>query len=121
MDFEQKRKFKKFVYSKPVLVALFLLVFFVGKATWNVYDKLEMSKLNLEKEMRELQKLQERQAALASQIDYLQTDQGVEAEIRKKYRVVKEGEEIAVIIDDDITLPEATTTPKRSFWKFWKE
>ena len=120
MDFEQKRKLKKYLYSKPALVVLMLMLLFVGKATWNVYDKLETSEGNLEMAERDIEKLKLRKNALASQIQYLQTEQGVEAEIRQKFRLVKEGEQIAVIIDDNIELPTATTTENKSFWSSFK-
>lgn len=120
MDFEQKRKLKKYLYSKPALILLTLIMLLVSKAAWNVYDKLEISRANLEMTERELDKLKERKAALASQIEYLETEQGVEAEIRQKFRLVKEGEGIAVIIDDDIQLPTATTTHNKSLWQSFK-
>lgn len=120
MDFEQKRKLKRYLYSKPALVVLTLIFLFVAKATWNVYDKVEISQDNLSMAERELDKLKVRKEALASQIEYLQSEQGVEAEIRQKFRLVKEGEEIAVIIDDDITLPTASTTENKSLWQSFK-
>lgn len=120
MDFEQKRKYKKLFYSKPVIIALLFLFLFVTKATWNVYQKMELSKENLELVKNDLEKLKVREEALASQIDYLHTEQGVEAEIRQKYRVIKEGEEIAVIIDDENDEDNVASTTNQSLWAKFK-
>ncbi len=120
MDFEQKRKLKRVMYSRTMLVVLLVVLVLVSKGTWNVYGKMESSRENFEKSERELEKLKTRQSALANQIDYLKTDQGIESEIRQKFRVVKEGEEIAVIVDDVQKVSEATTTPQKSLWTKFK-
>jgi len=117
MDFEQKRKLKKFLYSRTMLVILLLIVLGISRATWNVYQKMQLSKANLEIVTKDLDKLKERQTALASQIDRLNTEQGVESEIRQKFKVVKEGEGIAVIVNDDIKLPAVATTTDKGLWQ----
>ena len=45
-------------------------------------------------------KMVARKADLTKEVDYLSTEQGVEAELRTKYRAVKEGESVAVIVDN---------------------
>lgn len=115
MDFDQKRKLKKFLYSRPMLVILFILLLLLTKGTWNVYRKLHISQSNLDMVHRELEKLGEREQALAAEIKFLQTDTGIEAEIRDRYRVVKDGEEIAIIVNDEVET-STTTSKKRGIW-----
>ena len=50
---------------------------------------------------------------LRDSIEKLKTDSGVEAEIREKYNVAREGEQVVVLVGGTTTI--ATTTPK-SFW-----
>lgn len=116
MDFEQKRKLKRFLYSKTMLVILSILLLLIGRATWNVYKKVELSNAHLELAQKEYDKLIERQTALVSQIDRLNTEQGVESEIRQKFKVAKEGEGLAVIVDDDLKVDMSTTT-KKGLWE----
>jgi cell division protein FtsB len=81
-----------------------------------VFQKDRLSLQNLEQERFELEKIRLREKTLTASLDYLKTEQGIESEIRTKFRVVKEGEQVAVIIDAQpaSTTEKATTT--RSFW-----
>jgi hypothetical protein len=67
--------------------------------------------------------LSQRQQDISRRVDYLSTDQGVEAEIRTKYHAIKEGEQVAVIVDgsqaanalQSASGTQATSTP--GFWR----
>ncbi len=65
----------------------------------------------------ELLETQHQQAKLQENIDALSTDRGKESEIRDRYRIVKEGEQMILIVDNDqkVTDPtEQATTQKKS-------
>lgn len=122
LEFQNKKKFKRILYSPLTLIALMVVLIVLGKATWNVYQKERLSFDHLERQKSELEKLALREKNLAQAIDYLKTDEGVEAEIRSKFRFAREGESIAVIIDPNASTAEiiapvtqATTSP--GFWK----
>ena len=108
-DFQKKKRIRKILYSPLVIVALAVVLLILVRGVWGVYSKAQLSAQNLERERLELQKLAQRQKSLASSIDYLKTDQGVEDEIRTKFRAVKEGEKVVVIIDN-----QASITPSQS-------
>ena len=116
-DFQKKKKIKRILYS-PVILLLLLIVFAFGlKALWGVYQKESLSATNLQRQKDELATLTNRQTNLVQSVNYLKTDEGIEAEIRSKFREVKEGESVAVILDNETassTAPKATSTP--SFW-----
>ncbi len=114
-DFQKKKRIRKVIYSPITLIFLTIIFISLLKGVWNVQKKTELSSSNLEKEKIELQKLVTREQNLASSIDYLKTEQGIESEIRTKFRVAKDGEMVAIIIDDKIgTSSLATSTPKKS-------
>ncbi len=115
-EFQQKKKIRKILYSPLVLIILALVLVVLIRGVWNVYNKERLSSENLEQEQAELAKLEERERSLASSFDYLKTDQGIESEIRTKFRAVKEGEKVSVIIDDKTPTSSATTTQKHGFW-----
>lgn len=118
VEFNRKKTYKKFLYSPLTLFILFILFLVMLKAIWGVYAKEQMSARSLEREMAEYSKMVAREKELAQAVEYLKTEKGVETEIRSKFRVVKEGESVAVIVDnDDKAVPVATTTPKKGFWK----
>jgi cell division protein FtsB len=70
-------------------------------ATWGVYKKEKESAANALAANSELTKLEDRQQLLDSEIQRLNTDEGVEEEIRSKYSVSKPGESMVIIVDKD--------------------
>lgn len=121
LEFQEKRKIKKFIYSKITLFILLVLILLTLKATWGVYTKYSLTKENMEKSATNAEKLLARQDFLESEIDRLQTPAGVEQEIREKYGLVKEGEEVIVILPAEQEIDVKAEAPK-SWWqkmKFW--
>lgn len=115
-EFQQKKKLRKILYSPITLVILAILLIVLIKGVWSVYNKERLSSNNLEQERNELAKLVDREKSLASSFDYLKTDQGVENEIRTKFRAIKEGEKVAVIIDEKTPTSTNPATTTHGFW-----
>ncbi len=114
-EFEQKKKIRKILYSRTVIFLLFVVFVFLLHATYKVYQKQRLSQHNLDQVAQEYNKLEQREQRIKSSVDYLQTDKGVEAEIRSKFRAVKPGEQVAIIINDEVK-KEIPTAPKQSLW-----
>jgi len=98
---KEKNKIKKIVYSWPVLIFLLIIVLLVGKGVWSVYKTQKISLENKQSSEKEYQELERRNNLIVSDLALLETDRGVEMEIRDKFQVVKEGEQLAVIIDSN--------------------
>jgi cell division protein FtsB len=105
-EFQAKNKIRNILYSRWMVVVLFILTLFLGRATWSVYVKEQESRANAALAHKELERLVERQNVLNAEIQRLSTDEGIEEEIRSKFSVSKEGEHFFVIVDED----KATTT-----------
>ncbi len=117
LEFRKKKKIRKVLYSPIVLIVLTIIFFIMAKAVWGVYMKEKLSRQNLEKEKSELERLAIREKSLASSIDYLKTEQGIESEIRTKFRAVRENEKVAVIIEEQASsTPAVATSTSRGFW-----
>jgi cell division protein FtsB len=121
LEFQQKKKLYQFLHSPLMLMALVVVLVVLAKASWGVYQKERLSAENLSRQNAELQKLSVRQNSLAQSIDYLKTDEGVEAEIRSKFRFARDGESIAVIIDNETAtatkaVSVATSTESKGFF-----
>lgn len=114
MDFEQKRNLKRILFSKTSVVILALLVILLMRATWSIYTKVQLTRANLDTINRDYTKLKSREVDLTKHITDLQSGDGIEAQIRQKFRVIKAGEQIAVIVNDPNAIPQATTTPSRT-------
>ncbi len=105
-EFQQKRKIRRFLYSRIAILTLFILVALVGKAVYSVYYKERESRRNLERTREELASLQARQNSLKNVVSRLQTPEGREAEIRGQFQVAKPGERMVVIVESEKDQPE---------------
>ncbi len=116
IDFQQKRKIKKAVYSKLSLVVLVVFILFLLHSTYGIYVKERFSAKNLASVQKDYDNLKSREEMLNSEISRLQTEEGMEEDIRNKFSVAKPGEELVVIVDK-----ESSTTEKEneviSFWQ----
>jgi len=116
LEFNRKKTYKRILLSPLTLLLLFFILLILLKAVWGVYKKERTSVGYLQKEQEKLAVVVSREKELREAVDYLKTDKGLEAEIRSKFRVVREGESVAVIVDDDpVSVMQATSTP--DFWK----
>ncbi len=100
-EFSQKRKMWKKIYSIPVLILLLVILFFVLKGTWIIFMKSSYSHKQKIAVEAELIALQERKNSIEKKIQRLNTETGVEEEIRSKYDVAKDGEKLIVIVDEE--------------------
>ncbi|MEN9912805.1 MAG: hypothetical protein RLY66_213 [Candidatus Parcubacteria bacterium] len=95
------RPFWKRMIASPVAMVLgAVLLAVLAKAGWNIYEKAHLSSERLEQAQAELAKLRDRESKLSETVGYLSTERGLENEIRSKYHAVKEGESVAVIVDE---------------------
>jgi cell division protein FtsB len=119
-EFEIKRKrtnLTSLIYNKVTVIFLLILIILMAKTLWNTSHKKKFSEAAVIKAKKELTELQKREEYLVSQIEYLKSPEGVEAELRERFRVGREGEEIAVILEEDKIEDQtiASTSPKRGF------
>ncbi|MEK7646649.1 MAG: hypothetical protein AAB381_03085 [Patescibacteria group bacterium] len=113
-------RIRKWAHSPVTLAVLVLVCFVSAKAAWNIQAKAQQTRIRLEQAHTELAKLEDRQQALTKKVDIFSTEEGVEVEMRTKYRAVKEGEFVAVIVDpkdQTSAAVHATTTPSRGWFK----
>jgi len=116
LEFRKKKVLRKVMYSPWTLTLLAFFVVFVTHAAWNVHKKERVSAEALDRTQREYEKLAAREATLANSVKYLATPQGIETEIRQKFRVAKEGESVAVILNDKATTSTTTPESEHDFW-----
>ena len=88
------------MYSKASLIALFVIIFFIGRAVLGVYHKQKISEENLLMDRKKVAELEKRENGLSFEIERLKSSDGIEEEIRKKFMVGKAGEQVIVIVDE---------------------
>jgi cell division protein FtsB len=115
-NYQQKKQIRKVIYSKITLLILFIFIIILSKACYGIYQKQKISEQNLEIVEEEYYSLNSRKDVLESEIDKLNTEEGIEREIRSKFNVSKPGEIMINIVDDNKNISNDDSNQKKSFW-----
>ncbi len=107
------RKVRIIVEKAGTLLLLVLLVI-LGRSVWNSYSDYRIAKQEYKQAEGDLNIISERRDGLESDIKRLSTDRGLEEEIRTKFQVAKEDEEVVVIVDKDVANTQKSVEP--SLW-----
>jgi len=98
-DFHEKRKIRSFLYSKFVIGGLFLLAVLVSFSAYDRYTIAKEMKIKLEDRRVQLEEVKNRAQVLETKVEYFENDRGIEEELRNRFDVAKEGEQVVVLID----------------------
>lgn len=98
-----------------IFVGLSLVFIILLNSVYRVYKKKVEAERALVQVKTELSELEERGALLEETLERLNTEEGIEFEIRRKLNVAGEGERVAIIVEQG----GSTSTPeiKKSFWQ----
>ena len=114
LDFQQKKKMRRMVYSKVSVVVLLLVTLLLLKGGVSMYQKEKQSRQNMIEVEKKLANAKLRQAELENNLNRLNSPDGVENEIRTKYNVKKAGEEVVLVVESQAT--STTTVREKGFW-----
>ena len=89
----------------------------VGFATWRVYSKGQDAKQAREDAEKALADLTARKSAVEATLNRLNTEQGIDAEIRNRYQLVKPGEEQIVLIQSQQKANASSSTESKGMWE----
>ena len=102
------------------MVILFIIIIFLAKATYNIYQKYKLNAENYATVKKQYDSLNARKDMLNSEIGRLKTDNGVEEEIRSKFNVAKPGETVVVVINGSSSTSSQNNSGDKGFWaSFW--
>ena len=119
LDFQQKRKIRRLMYHWVTLILLTILVLFTIHSTWVVYQKKRTSQEMKDISLQNVEELRLRNEELKWRIERLQTSPGIEEEIRSKFTVAKDKENMVIVVDNQ-SQNISTTSQKMGFWqKVW--
>lgn len=106
---KKKLYFKIFGYS-----AIFLSIVLI-RPTWNIWTKYVLSSRELDKHTQTLKELTERESYLNAELKNLETVFGQEKEIVGKFNLVRDGEELAIVLEQKAESPQ--DEPEDGFMK----
>lgn len=101
-NFQQKNK--KWFYSKPVLVFMFVFLLFLIVGVFKLNQKMLNNRENRKKTEVYVSDLENRKERLVSEIENLNTEEGKEKMFRENLGLAKEGEGVIVIVEEEAIL-----------------
>ncbi len=127
-DFHEKRRIKSWLYSHTSIAVLFVFIIFMSISILERFEKEREMAAKRAESAAELKQMRERAATLGAKVREAESQRGLEAEIRDRYDVAKEGEQVVVIVDE--AREQATTSTARppsrpapsflEYLKFWQ-
>lgn len=106
---------KKSWFRSPIIAIL--LIIFIGLGVLSAvraYAKVREALALRNETARELDQINEKKSEISTKIENLSSDRGLESEVRDRYRVVKPGEHMVIVVDNSDG--ETLSQDKRSFW-----
>jgi cell division protein FtsB len=116
IPFQERKKIRKIIYSKATLIALAILLIFIADGAWNIYQKATIARGERERAAKELSDLRTRSAELQASLARLQSERGVEEDVRQKFTVARPGEDVVVVVDDTAKKSENSEAGSKSIW-----
>lgn len=113
-----KRKNEDDWKKYAVFCLLLLLLVVLSNSTRKVYNKKVETEKVLARMQEESGQLEERKKILEENLSRIQTDEGLEFEIRKKFNVARAGESVAIIVEEESTTTTSDVSP--SLWQKFK-
>ncbi len=118
-NLQGKSKIKRFLESWPVVITLSLLMVFFTWQLFGFWSKLEDTKLNRQNSEDRLNELKASQENLVKSIASLETEEGIDENIRNKFGLAKEGEGVIVIVEDPNKVNKAPEKKENWFKAFF--
>jgi len=115
LGFHEKRRLRSWLQSKTFLAFLLVPIGFLAAAAYNAYETEQATSERREELAAQLARLTERAEKLQVDIAELEDPRGIEAALRQRYEVGKEGEQVVVLVEEEaVVSTHATETPPAS-------
>ena len=118
-NFQRKRKLGNILYAKPVLALFGVVVLFFAWGVIRFWGKMETTRENRKIAEDKVTELQQEKEKLSADIANLKTESGMEASIRDKFGLAKDGEGEIVIVEDK-SQTATKNTSSGGFFSFLK-
>lgn len=118
-ELEQRQRVKRVVYSWPSLLLVALLTFFLVKGAAGIMGIERDSAQRVEALEDESTALILREKNLELEIERLKTEEGVIDAIKDKFSATREGEYVAIIVDEKREVAAVAEADFSWYKKFW--
>ena len=122
-DFQQKKRWRNIVESRPVLIFFGLLLLFFAWGVIGLMGKMKMTIENRKIAENKFADLQKKKESFSADVAKLNSQSGIEESIRERFPVVKEGEGLIVVVDEKEKSEEQKNEDEGffSFLFFWRD
>jgi len=120
-SFQKRGKLKYIVQSKFFLIFLGIIIFVFIFNMFSFIGKMLETKENREIVEDRIEKLEESKEKFSTEIEKLKTENGIEENIREKFGLVKEGENMIMVVEDKNNETENKKTESKSFLNYLKD
>lgn len=118
IPFQERKKLRKILYAKATLFVLLIILIFVARGTYQVYQKAHIARTGQKEVEKSFEELALHARELEQSVERLKSEQGIEGEIRQKFTVARPGEEVVVIVDESTKKSKNGEAEERqSFWQ----
>ena len=118
-ELQRKQKMRQRLYSLPSLIGLFIIAVLLAKGAVGVINKERESALRSRELEEKATTLVQREEELKEGIARLETEEGIQEEIKERFSVIQEGEFVAVIVDDRRATSSDDDSGKAWYKKLW--
>jgi cell division protein FtsB len=105
----KKRKVKKIVFSFPIILMLGVFSVLSIKGVFSAYAMYTIQDERRGEAVAELAALKERESLLSQENAWLQTERGKEQLFREQYMVAKSGENVMIVVSDNVDAAQSVT------------
>lgn len=118
-ELRQKQIVKRRLYSTPVLIILLIITGLIIHSTYKIVQKYRESAGYVDVLKQKANDLASREIQLKGDITRLGTDEGIDTEIKEKFNVSKEGERVAIIVDQADNSSNTATSTEHWWKRLW--
>ena len=114
-EFKKRQRLKKIIYSRATVALLIIIVLFMTHAVWDIFWKYRGS-IAAENQLKsQLSNVEAERVYLASSTEALQSQSGIQYELKEKFGAVASGEKEIVIVNTATTTSSAAPENQNFF------
>lgn len=119
-EFQKPKQKRNLFHTTPAIIILVLFLLFFIYNIFGLIRKNSETKENKVRAQIENAKLLDQQAHLDADMKELETERGTEQVIREKFGVVKKGEGVVVVVDENPEVKGASIEKEKGIGGFFK-
>ncbi|MBP7804902.1 MAG: hypothetical protein KA052_01605 [Candidatus Pacebacteria bacterium] len=121
MSYQKKTNlFKKIVFSRGAALLILFVIVFMGYGLYSLAGKSIDAAKERKRAEAEAATLAEKRENLSTRLSALNTPDGKEAALREQFPLVKNGEHMIVITEDENKIAPPPEEEEEGFWDFLK-